>query len=355
MQLDLSVPKKNAVSVADGEDGLLLCSAREGMERALSAAAGRALVLADGSSFSSFIPASRAANTVCMLWDGDALGLFALPEVRSVLVSGGRDAVEGARFFAAVRRIPCTVFAKDAAMDGIFSPRARVKVNGCCPDVPLAPAVAVADLSLAEGTYADAYARLLLSRLALFEARALGRICRRETDGAAWEEAFCLTDAIGTLSREQVVRRNARLRQLEAQGVPSGEGASLLARLGEKRYPAATAYLTLLALYTAFFRRGVPRRYAVPAYRRSGVYAALPLPTAGEYASRALRLERARGELCAEAIHLRAGKEAQLAAMRALDAHFDAAPALEKLNFVPECAPDGLCAVMRDFGLLEGS
>ena len=83
--------------------------------------------------------------------------------------------------------------------------------------------------------------------------------------------------------------------------------------------------------------------------------AALPLPTAGEYASRALRLERARGELCAEAIHLRAGKEAQLAAMRALDAHFDAAPALEKLNFVPECAPDGLCAVMRDFGLLEGS
>ena len=140
MQLDLSVPKKNAVSVADGEDGLLLCSAREGMERALSAAAGRALVLADGSSFSSFIPASRAANTVCMLWDGDALGLFALPEVRSVLVSGGRDAVEGARFFAAVRRIPCTVFAKDAAMDGIFSPRARVKVNGCCPDVPLAPA-----------------------------------------------------------------------------------------------------------------------------------------------------------------------------------------------------------------------
>ena len=68
MQLDLSVPKKNAVSVADGEDGLLLCSAREGMERALSAAAGRALVLADGSSFSSFIPASRAANTVCMLW-----------------------------------------------------------------------------------------------------------------------------------------------------------------------------------------------------------------------------------------------------------------------------------------------
>ena len=53
--------------------------------------------------------------------------------------------------------------------------------------------------------------------------------------------------------------------------------------------------------------------------------------------------------------HIRAAKQAQLAAMRTLDGHFSASPALEKLKILPEHAPDGLCAVLRDFGLLEWS
>ena len=139
-----------------------------------------------------------------------------------------------------------------------------------------------------------------------------------------------------------------------------GEGATLASLCSEQRYPAATAFLTLSALYTAFLERGVPRRYMVPDYagraQRAGTkYADLHLPTAAGYATRALGLERARGELLTQMRHIRAAKQAQLAAMRTLDGHFSASPALEKLKILPEHAPDGLCAVLRDFGLLEWS
>ena len=360
MRLDLSVPKKNpAEDGEDGEGGLMLSSVREGMKRALSERSGRVLVLSDSAPFSQFVPARRWENTVCMLWEGDALALFALPEVQHVLVSGGRDALEAARFFAHVRRISCTVFPRHAAMDGAFNTRAQVRIDGNQLEVPLAPACTVADMSLMRTTLSEGYARLLLSRLALIEAHALGMICRRPWSNQAYEKTFECTEPVrGELSPDAVVRLNARLRQLEADGAPRGEGVVFASLCAEKRYPAATAYLTLSALYAAFLGHGVPRRYAVPDYteraKRAGTsYAAIRVPTVEGYASRALNLERARGELFAEMRHFRAAKQAQLAAMRGLDEHFSAAPALEKLSRLPELAPDGLSAVLRDFGLLE--
>lgn len=362
MRLDLSVPKTNPVSCGeDGEDGLLLSTLREGMERALADRSGRTLILSDSTAFSQFVPAARSEHTLCMLWEGDALALFALPEVQQVLVSGGRDALEAARFFAHVRRIACTVFPQHAALDGAFGSRARVRLGENTLDVPLAQAHVVADLACMTGTLAEGYARLILSRLALFEARALGMICRKKWGGAAYEEAFSIAEPVrGELAPEEIVTANARLRQLETAGAPVGEGATLASLCSEQRYPAATAFLTLSALYTAFLERGVPRRYMVPDYagraQRAGTkYADLRLPTAAGYATRALGLERARGELLTQMRHIRAAKQAQLAAMRTLDGHFSASPILEKLKILPEHAPDGLCAVLRDFGLLEWS
>ena len=362
MRLDLSVPKTNpATGGEDGEGGLLLSTLREGMEHALAVHSGRTLILSDSTTFSQFVPAARSEHTLCMLWEGDALALFALPEVQQVLVSGGRDALEAARFFAHVRRISCTVFPRHAALDGAWNTRARVRLGENALDVPLSQAHVVADLSCMSETLPDGYARLLLARLALFEAHALGMICRKQWGGAAYEEAFSIAEPMrGELAPAAVVTANARLRQLEADGAPVGEGATLASLCGEHRYPAATAFLTLSALYTAFLERGVPRRYMVPDYagraQRAGTkYADLHLPTAAGYASRALSLERARGELLTQMRHIRAAKQAQLAAMRALDGHFSASPALEKLKILPEHAPDGLCAVLRDFGLLEWS
>lgn len=359
MQLDLSVPKKKPVSSGeDGGGGLLLSTAREAIDRALCAHSGRILVLSDGASFSQFVPAARLEHTVCMLWDGNALGLFALPEVRHVLVSGGREALEAARFFAHVRRISCTAFPQHAALDGVFNARGAVCLDGHRLEVPLAEAQVVADTSLLANTLAEGYARLLLSRLALFEATALAKICCRERSGAVWEEAFLLTsDVRGELSEREVVLRNAALRRLENEGVPCGEGR-VLAELSASRYPAATAYLSLCALYTAFFERGVPRRYAVPDYAvrssRSGTrYAETHVPTPTQYASRAIYLERVRGELLVQMRHIRAAKQTQLAAMRALDEKFSADASLASLNCLPEHAPEGLSAVIRDFGLLD--
>ena len=63
----------------------------------------------------------------------------------------------------------------------------------------------------------------------------------------------------GELSPEEIVRRNARLRMLEEDGVPQGEGMRL-------EGSAYTRWQALCALYLAFFAKGRPRRYAVPDY-----------------------------------------------------------------------------------------
>ena len=68
------------------------------------------------------------------------------------------------------------------------------------------------------------------------------------------------------------------------------------------------------------------------------------------------RLTCLRGEFSTDYSRSGSGRKHNIElAMRALDGHFSASPALEKLKILPEHAPDGLCAVLRDFGLLEWS
>ena len=54
-----------------------------------------------------------------------------------------------------------------------------------------------------------------------------------------------------------------------------------------------------------------------------------------------------------EIMRLRAAHAAQLRAVRAFAPTRAPAPDLTKLACLPELAPDGLCAVARDFGLME--
>ena len=345
MEYCLSVPKKNAEAWEP-------CSVRDGTERFLQHRAGKSLVLTEGTSFCAMLPAARQAGAVGVLFDGDALSLFALPDVSCVLASGSAQTLRAARFFAAVRRIPCAVFPAHAACDGAFGTRARLRVAGEMRDVPLAAAQVYCDVSLMRESVSEGYARLLLSRLALFEQKAAGLLCRRPFGAEAEEGAFALTDGVrGELPPEEIVRRNVQLRLLEEAGAPVGEGA-LLCGGGALR-----AYRTLLSLYTAFFRRGVPRRYFVPDYRAraaaAGVsYASLCIPSEEEYALRALRLERVRGELAHELVHLNAALAGQLRAVRSVGGR-DACPELTVLKNLPELAPHGLCAIIRDFGLME--
>ncbi|HIZ64215.1 MAG TPA: hypothetical protein H9670_06575 [Firmicutes bacterium] len=336
-----------------------MSSVRDGAEAFLAHTAGKALLLADSVTFSALLPAARLSRAVTVVFDGDALSLFALPEVGCVLACGGAQTMRAARYFAGVRRIPCMLFPADSTFDGVYEARAKLDLSDKKTDVALADAQVLCDLSLMKTTFAEGYARLVLSRLALFEAKAAGLIDRRPFGGRAYEETFSLLDAIrGELSGEEVALKNARMRILERSGAPVGEGLALAALYDGFPLPALLAERTLSALYFAFFRRGTPRRYCIADYRaraeRAGIaYGALDIPDESTYAARALTLERVRGELLAEITRLRSAHAAQLRAVRAFSECEAPVPDLKKLQTLPELAPQGLCALMRDFGLLE--
>ena len=210
MRLDSSVPKiKPAGGGAYGGGGLSFCSVEEGASRFLRGRAGKVLALAEDSAFSAMLPAVRLPRAVSVLWEGDALPLFAMPEVSGVLAAGGKEVLQAARFFAAVRGVPCALFPAGAALDGAFSPRGEVSVNANRIRVPLSPAEVFCDCAFLRGSLSEGYARLMLSRLALFEARAVGLLCRRPFGGAGYEEAFSLSGMAGELPPEEIVRRNA--------------------------------------------------------------------------------------------------------------------------------------------------
>ena len=245
-----------------------------------------------------------------------------------------------------------------AACDGAFETSARVRLSGQEMQVRLADADVVCDLTLMHNSMAEGYARILLTRLALFEAKMLGRICRRPFGGAAYEEAFFLTDGVHALRAEEIVKINARVRVLEEQGAPIGEGTVLRERYAGVPIPALYAQRALSAVYYAALKKGVPRRYFVPDYRARAAaagtkYADQAVPAPSEYAARAMALERARGELLTEIVHLRREHPAQLREIRARVRLLPFTPDLHELNCLPERAPGGLCAVLRDFGLLE--
>ena len=85
MRLDSSVPKiKPADGGAYGGGGLSFCSVEEGASRFLRGRAGKVLALAEDSAFSAMLPAVRLPRAVSVLWEGDALPLFAMPEVSGV-------------------------------------------------------------------------------------------------------------------------------------------------------------------------------------------------------------------------------------------------------------------------------
>lgn len=352
MRLDSSVPKTNPADCGKGGGGgLSFCNTEDGAAWFLRSRAGKALVLAENTAYASLLSAVRSPHTLSALWEGDALPLFAMPDVSCILAAGGEKTLSAARFFSAVRGVPCALFPAQAAMDGVFCARGEVTVGGNGIRVPLAAGQVFCDCGLLRGTLAEGYARLMLARLALFESKATGLICRRAWGGTAYEAAFSLTDFRGELSAEEVVRRNARLRVLEDGGLPCGESAA--AEGG-----AYQRWNALTGLYLAFFVKGRPRRYAVPDYAaraaRAGVaYAALRIPSREEYAARAMRLERVRGELLAELRTIVARRSAYERALRTFALLSAGKADLGILKTLPERAADGLCAVIRDFGLMD--
>lgn len=350
-----SVRKTNA---EEGENsgrkgGLIFCPTDGAVRERLLQSDGKTLLLSDGESFSVFSQAAGSGKTLSIVLDEeDALPLFSMPDgVRRVFAAGRAETLKAARCFAAIRDLPCTLFPASLAMDGVFGDSGEVTIAGERTIVPLAAGEVVCDLSFAAPSAPRAYARLFLSRLALFEDRALRYFKAGRGDEEAEEKAYSLLSSLTGLSAREIALRNAQMRKLEAEGAYVGEGVALARSLGERGVPEREAYRLLTALYRTFFAMGKPKRYGVPDYRARALaagraYSEQKIPSVREYSRRALALEGMRASFSAELSRLPA-------------APFDDASYAEgergvrELKKLPETA-GGLSAVIRDFGLMDG-
>lgn len=343
-----SVPKKNFLrEESNGGGGLRFGEVMAEAERLLSVSAGKVLLLAEDALFA---PLARSPRAISFIFDGDCLPLFSMPDgVSRVLAAGGGETLAAARCFAEVRGVPCTLFPTDGTLRGVFAQTAALSFGQRRTLVPLADGDTVCDLRLLKPTLARAYARLLLSRLAEIEGRALNAFGARLS-------VYVPSFSEG-LSDEELLLRNAEGRRAERAGAYAGEGEILAGLLTEEPCPEWSAYLALSALYAAFFSKGKPRRYFTPDYRaRAALAGGGPIepPTAEEYALRAMALERMRAPFATETIALAKRREFEHAAVSArTEESLPAVGTVKGLCLLPEHAPHGLSAIIRDFGLLE--
>lgn len=350
-----SVRKKNPNK--DG-GGLFFRPIQESAREFASGTAGKLLVVSDAISYRAVAFLASFPRTVSVVLEGDALPLFSMPDgVGGVLAAGGEDTLLAARFYADLIKAPCLLVPSDATLRGATEEHGTPSVDGERRETALAAGTVACDVSLLTGSLADACAELLLARLSLFETAALAEF-RGEKPPSVYEEAYgLLLRAAPPFTPETLVRTHASLRGAEARGLPVGEGFVLRSLCGGD-LPSMGAFTQLFALYAAFFSKGRPRRYAVPDYAaraaRAGTVNAAYVPTAEEYASRALALERMRGRRMQEAEILSRASSAYRREARSYlgrEPHFPQGKDL--LRALPEHCPHGLSAIIRDFGLME--
>lgn len=358
---EVTLPKINPEETgAENLGGLFFCPLGKAVERTLPRFAGKILFVSDARSLGLFAPYACSMRAISVVFEADALPLFSMPDgVGAVFAVGGGETVKAARFFAKVRRVPCVLFPTEGDLHGVTEETGEILLCGQRTRVSLADGEAYIDLSLTAPSHAEAFASLLLARLALIEEHAL-RVFTRADKPAMFEKAFALSETARCAGEEEIVRRNYELRRLEQKGAPAGEGRTLVRLYGEagESYPVWRAFCSLSALYSAFFECGKPRRYIVPDYSERAEnaqtgYWRTVVPSAKEYALRANMLERMRGSFCAELRALLNRKEQFMQTFCSL-AH-TAPPELsfEQLRYLPEHCPKGLSAYIRDFGLME--
>ncbi len=349
---DSSVRKRNAEEEY-GEDGLCFCSARDAVAEILPRSAGKILFAADSVSFPVFAAFGRNPRVLAVVEEEDALPLFSMPDgVGAVVAAGGEKLLRAARFFARIRRIPCYLFPRFADLRGVYEGEGQVRLGRKSAPMPLADGEVFFDKRLLRDSLGDGYSALLLSRLAGFESRAL-RALGGKAESVPEKACALPCDYAG------IVAENAANRCAEAAGTPAGEGAALaeLYRGDGAELPCWRAYRALTAVYHAFFKRGVPRRYFVPDYALRAERAGVPrwtvgVPSREEYALRAMALERTRAAFLAETSAEVAELPVHRRAVFALTGKEPPAGDGSLLALLPERRPDGLCAVIRDFGLL---
>ncbi len=347
MQLALSLPTKNAPAgdgIYEGEP--IFCKTEDGVAEIMKSTAGKTLLISDENSCAALSSAACSPHAVSVVFDGDSLPLFSMPDgISCVIGAGKRETLYAARFFAEVERLPCALFPAAATLAGALEARGEVYIGGERRTVELKRGRIYCDCERMTSSLSRAYSRLLLARLSAFEARALaafGVPCERGESCSLPETA------------EELVRENARIGELNC------EGQALAERLEKDgvSVPEWRAYLQLSALYAAFFDKGKPRRYFTPDYKarvKAAGGGVMYVPDPEEYARRAIVFERVRAPLAREILALSSKREDYFKKVLALSTERLEAGGgdLTGLKYLPEICAGGLSSLIRDFGLME--
>lgn len=358
---EVTLPKINPAECGreGNSGGLIFCPIEEGVERAQSRFGGKTLFVSDTHSFGCFTPFARNLRAISVVFEADVLPLFSMPDgVGSVFAAGGEEALKAARFFAKVRRVPCVLFPAEGSMRGVVEDTDEILLCGQRTRTTLAEGEVIVDLSLLGDSFAETFASLLLARLALIEEHAL-RIFSRAEKPAFFEKMFLLTEPDCRNARE-LIERNYAIRKAVNAGVPAGEAETLvrLHKAAGDSFPVWRAFCELLALYTAFFECGKPRKFYVPDYSARAKsakanYWRITVPSPEEYEYRAAMLERMRVPFSAELNTLLKRREQFVRAFSALAGIQPPQTDFRRLKSLPEHCPNGLSALIRDFGLME--
>ena len=341
------------------EGGVIFCSSEEGVRDAVKIRpAGKLLFVTDCHALKAF-RTCLPPRALCLVLDtDDCLPLFATSDDVSMVVAAGRKStLASARFFAEIRKIPCAVFPVSAALDGAYDACGRVALGANASVVPLKEATVYCDEELVSPDSGQAYMRLLLSRLALVEAKALRGLGLEAGCEEAQERAYqaLLPLKVKTLTLREVVIKNAFIRKCERKGMAAGEGALLAREIGS--HGAEQAFFLLSALYATFFSKGKARLqvpdYTARARAAGAAYAEQRVPTLQEFFHRVTAFERIRAELSTELNALIEGETHFRRNFYLLEGRPPAeAREIRFLKELPE-RTTGLSSVIRDFGLME--
>ena len=357
MEFAEPLPKRNTPREEEGE--LIFCSTEEGVKEIVkNRPAGKPLFVVDRSALKAFC-SCLPPRALCLVLDSeDCLPLFlSSDDAPYVVAAGERNTLVAARFFADIRKIPCALFPVSAVLDGAFDEFGSVRMENKAERVPLREAQVYCDEELIRPTVGQAYMRLLLSRLALIEAKAMRRFGIKFGKEEAEERAFeaLLSLKSETLDLKKVVLKNAVIRRCERDGMNAGEGVKLAEGIGAGG--EEQAFFMLSALYSAFFEKGRPRLcvpdYETRAKNANAPYAAQRIPTLQEFAHRAALFERIRADAHRELNALLSGRVHYANNFLSLAGRpFSPIGKLSPLKTLPE-RTGGLSSVIRDFGLME--
>ncbi len=357
-----SLPKMNPENDGGKEHsvGFSFCPLEDGVERAQPRFGGKTLFVSDTRSMGCFATFARNLRSISVVFESDALPLFSMPDgVGSVFAAGGEETLKAARFFAAVRRVPCVLFPAEAHLRGVLEERGEILLCGKHSRVPLARGEIKIDLDLCKSSFAEAFASLLSARLALIEQHALQIFCGKDKS-LLFEQMFTLTEVSHEPDAGELVFRNYAIKSLQQRGAPAGECEVLVQmhRAAGDSFPIWRSYVELSALYGAFFACGKPRKYAVPDYdsrarRANTKFCNVKVPTPEEYETRASLLEQMRPVFSAELQLLQDRKEFFENVFRKFTAQEPPKVNFALVKTLPEQVPEGLSAIIRDFGLLD--